>query len=302
MSVFITGGSGFVGRHLTLWLQDQGYEVTVLSRSEEHASRLPPGVKHIIGDPTQEGPWQEQAAGHDVFVNLAGASIFSRWTKQYKKIIRDSRVLTTRSLVKALTMRQSQEPAVLVSTSAVGFYGNRGDEEISEDSPPGKDFLAQVCKEWEAAALEAEVHGARVVRARFGIVLGRRGGALEIMLTPFRLGAGGRLGSGRQWFSWIHQADLAAALAFCIKNPQISGAVNCTAPNPVTNRELTKALARQLKRPAILPAPAFMIKLILGEFGSLLLEGQRVLPGRLVQAGFQYRFPALPQALADLLD
>ena len=301
MDIFVTGGSGFVGAALCQGLRDQGHQVTVLTRSARAAAALPAGVGACLGDPTQPGAWQNEAARHQGFVNLAGASIFNRWSDDYKRLILDSRIKTTRHLVQAIGLRQAGDRAVLVSASAVGYYGFRGDEELDESSPPGEDFLASVCRAWEDEAMAAEGYGARVVRARFGIVLGDGGGALEKMLPLFRAGLGGPLGSGRQWFSWIHRRDLAAALLFCLADPNLAGPVNCAAPGPVTNRALAKALGRALGRPAFLPAPGFAIRLALGEFGSVLLEGQRVLPRALLAAGFAFALPSLEAALADLL-
>ncbi|MEW5913386.1 MAG: TIGR01777 family oxidoreductase [Thermodesulfobacteriota bacterium] len=299
MQVLVTGGSGFIGRTLCRRLMEGGHQVSVLSRSPEAAARLPQGARAIIGDPSRSGDWQAQAAAHQGFVNLAGASIFGRWNPDYKALLRSSRILTTRHLVEAVA--KAPGPKVLVSASAVGYYGFHQDEELDESSPPGGDFLAQLCVDWEAEALLAARRGARVVITRFGIVLGQGGGALSQMLPLFRFGLGGILGSGRQWFSWIHQADLAAAIVFCLER-ELAGAVNCTAPAPVTNRQLTKALAKAVHRPAFLPAPALAVKLLLGELGTVLLEGQRVLPRRIMQAGFQFRFPTIQAALEDLLD
>jgi uncharacterized protein (TIGR01777 family) len=301
MDIFVTGGSGFVGKTLCQHLLDRGHEVTVLSRSAESSARMPRGVGHCLGDPTRPGPWQEEAARYQGFINLAGASIFERWTPAHKANILGSRVQSTRNLVQAMARRNDPEPATLVSASAVGYYGFRGDEELTEDAPPGEDFLAQVCRQWEEEASRAGDLGAKVVRARFGIVLGAGGGALSQMLPIFRKGLGGPLGHGRQWFSWIHQADLVEAIIQCLESPELAGPVNCAAPNPVTNRELARALGRALKRPAFLPAPGLAVKLLLGEFGSVLLEGQRVLPAKLMADGFSFRFPTIDQALADLL-
>lgn len=301
MEVFVTGGSGFVGRGLCQGLLAQGHGVTVLSRSASAAGRLPPGVKVCQGDPGQPGPWQEEAARCQGFVNLAGASIFQRWSDPYKHLILESRVSATSHLVQAMARRAAPGQAVLVSASAVGYYGFRGDEELDEHSPSGEDFLSHVCQQWESQAQQAESQGARVVRARFGIVLGDQGGALAQMLPAFRLGLGGALGGGRQWFSWIHQQDLVAALLFCLSHPEMGGAVNCTAPTPVTNRQLTKALGRALHRPAVLPVPGLAVRLALGELGTVLTKGQRVLPRRLTALGFGFAFPTLEQALADLV-
>lgn len=299
MEVFITGGSGFVGSALCAGLLADGHRVRVLSRSYRASTRLAQGAEAVIGNPNRPGPWQEAAATADAAVNLAGASIFGRWTKQYKQMILHSRVNTTRNLVDALA-RGGKKP-VLVSASAVGFYGFHGDEELDETDPPGEDFLARVCRAWEDEAMRAESFGARVARARFGIVLGRRGGALGQMLPLFRKGLGGRLGNGRQWLSWVHQADLAAAVLFLLRQPDAAGAYNLTAPEPVTNRDFTRTLAKVLHRPALLPAPGLAVRLVLGEFGNVLLKGQRVLPARLRQAGFSFAFPTVDQALRDLL-
>lgn len=302
MEILITGGSGFVGRALALGLRARGHQVTVLTRSATAARGLPEGVDFCLGDPTQTGAWQAEAVRHQGFINLAGASIFGRWTQDYQRQIRDSRVLSTRHLAQAIARRPAdQPPAVLISASAVGYYGFHGDEVLDESAPAGEDFLARVCRDWEAEAQAAEAAGARVVRARFGIVLDAGGGALGQMLPLFRLGLGGPLGSGRQWFSWIHRRDLVSALLFCLDNPQIAGPVNCVAPGAVTNRELAQALGRALRRPAFLPAPGFAVRLALGEFGSVLLEGQRVEPKVLRQAGFAFAFPRLDQALTDIL-
>lgn len=301
MEVFVTGGSGFVGCALCAALLNQGHQVTVLSRSAQASQRLPKGVGYCLGDPTEPGPWQAEAARHQGFVNLAGASIFQRWTPAYKKTILDSRVRSTRNLVQALESRHSPEPAVLVSASAVGYYGMTGDQELDESSPGGPDFLAQVCRQWEAEATQAQHAGARVALTRFGIVLGEHGGALDQMLPLFRRGLGGPLGSGRQWFSWIHQRDLVAALALALSDPRVQGPMNCTAPQPVTNRQLARALGKALDRPAWLPAPAFAVRLALGELGSVALAGQRVLPRLLLALGFEFGFPTLEAALADLL-
>ena len=301
MEIFVTGGTGFVGGALCRVLIKAGHQVTVLSRSKRSAESLAQGVNHTIGDPSQPGAWQEDAAQCQGFINLAGASIFGRWDDKYKKLLRSSRIHTTRHLVEAIASRQARTPAVLVSASAVGYYGFCGDETLDESSPPGDDFLAQLCLDWEAEALRAQDAGARTVLARFGIVLGQGGGALGQMLPIFKMGLGGRLGSGRQWFSWIHQADLVRALLHCLDNPDLNGPVNCTAPKPVTNLELTKNLGKVLGRPAFFPAPGFAVKLMLGEFGSVLLEGQRVLPSKLANSGFTFLYAELGDALEDLL-
>ena len=299
MDVFLTGGSGFIGTALCHALLADGHEVTVLTRRLESAAHLPPAVGRCLGDPTRPGAWQEEAARHQGFVNLAGASIFGRWSRGYKEVLRRSRIASTRNLVAALA--ECEEPPVLVSASAVGYYGPHGDEELDESAPPGEDFLARLCRDWEAAAQEAEAQGARVVRARFGIVLGWRGGALARMLRAFRLGLGGPLGSGRQWVSWVHLDDVVEAVLTCLEHPTLAGAFNFTAPAPVTNRELTRTLGRVLGRPSWLRVPAWVVRLVWGEMGSVLLTGQRVLPRALERAGFVFRHPELEGALRDLL-
>jgi hypothetical protein len=243
----------------------------------------------------------EKVPYHDGIINLAGASIFGRWTKAAKKAVRDSRLLTTRNLVQALSTRPSKT-AFLFSTSAVGYYGFRDDEELDELSPPGEGFLASLSQEWESAAQEAEKHGVRVVLLRFGIVLGREGGALKQMIPVFRKYMGSPLGSGKQWFSWIHLQDLIGVYLFLIEKRHISGPINCTSPQPVRNRELTKSLGEALGKPTFMPSvPGFLLRLILGEFGSVLLKGQRALPKRLLEEGYRFRFPDLKGALKDLL-
>ncbi|MCU0578709.1 MAG: TIGR01777 family oxidoreductase [Desulfobacterota bacterium] len=300
MKIFITGGTGFVGTSLTKELTAQGHGVTLLTRAIKPGRALPSGAAFLEGNPLQPGPWQRAVPDHDVCINLAGASIFSRWTDAAKKEIRESRLLTTRNLVSALAERKGLE-TLLLSTSAVGYYGFHEDEELSEESPPGTDFLAQVCRDWEAEAQQAEQYGVRVIRCRFGIVLGERGGALDQMLPLFKKGLGSPLGSGRQWFSWIHQRDLSRIFLFLLDRKEVSGPLNCTAPHPVTNKELTRLLAEAVGRPAFLPAvPGFMLKLVLGEFGNVLLTGQRVLPRKLLTLGYEFLYPELKKALQNL--
>ena len=301
MEILVTGGTGFVGRALCRRLLNEGYSVTVLTRTAEAAQKLPRGVNLLLGDPTQPGPWQDEAARHGGAVNLAGASIFGKWSEQYKKLIRDSRVTATANLAEAMGRRPAGAQAVLISASAVGVYGFSDDRPLDEWATPGDDFLAQVCREWEAQARKAEAGGARVVLARFGIVLGAGGGAISQMLPIFSKGLGGPLGSGKQYFSWIHRDDLVSALLFCLQSQDLHGPVNLTSPQPVTNREFTKALGKALGRPAFLPAPGPAVRLALGEFGSVLLEGQRVIPRVLQEAGFAFEHPQLEEALRDLL-
>jgi uncharacterized protein len=302
MKAFITGGTGFVGSHLTKQLLSKNFQVTLLTRAVKPGRFLPAGASYLEGDPTRPGDWQSQVASHEVFINLAGASIFNRWTDDYKKILIESRVQTTRNLVEALSARQGQE-TVLINASAVGYYGFHGDEELSEEDRPGTDFLATLARSWEEEAMKAEDLGVRVIRCRFGIVLGDKGGALDQMVPLFSKGLGSSLGSGSQWFSWIHQQDLSDILLFVIEQKELSGAINCTAPQPVRNSELTKILGEVLRKPTFLPnVPAFMLKLIMGEFGDVLLKGQKVLPKKLLDLGYTFRFPDIRAALTDLLN
>jgi uncharacterized protein len=301
MNVFMTGGTGFVGTTLSEKLLALGHGVTVLTRAAVPEGEGRSGVRYVTGDPTQPGPWQKAVAGHDVIINLAGASIFKRWTKEAKQVIRDSRIKTTRNLVHAIS-GASPKGAVLFSTSAIGYYGFHGDEALDEESTPGEDFLANLSQEWEAEALQAVQHGVRVVICRFGIVLGAGGGALDQMVPVFKKGLGSPLGSGKQWFSWIHEQDLVAIYLFLLDKSDVSGPVNCTAPHPVRNKELTKALAHAMGKPTFMPAvPGFVVKMTMGEFGAVLLEGQKVMPKRLLTLGYPFRFPRIEAALQDLL-
>lgn len=292
MRIIVTGGTGFVGPHLVSRLANDGHEVTVLIRPGEHQANSSSNVSFLQGDPTQEGSWQDAVSRCDAVINLAGASVFTRWTDETKKIILESRISTTRNIVNAIT-----RPISLFSTSAVGYYGFHGDEELIESSPPGNDFLASVAVEWERETLRAREKEARVVITRFGIVLGPKGGALGQMIPLFRKFLGGPIGSGRQWFSWIHIRDLTDAFIFLLAHPDLVGPFNFCSPKPVRNRDLARALGRVLHRPSYLPAPAFMIRLVLGEFGSVILKGQRVIPRRLLDAGYIFQYPEIEDAL-----
>ncbi len=298
MKVFITGGLGFVGTQLCIRLLEQGHEVTVVDRAPRPAPHTPPQVRYVSADTTAPGGWQQALTGQDAVINLAGASIFQRWNEATKKAIYDSRILTTRNLVQAIAERPG---TLLCSTSAVGYYGYRGDEELREDAEPGDDFLARVCVDWEKEANRAADKGARVVLTRFGLVLGKTGGAMGQMIPLFKGFIGGPLGSGRQWFSWVHMQDLLSAFMFVFNEEKISGPVNFCAPNPVRNRELARELGRALSRPSFMPTPGFALRVVLGEFGSVLLEGQRAVPARLQQHGFSFSYPTLPEALREVV-
>jgi uncharacterized protein (TIGR01777 family) len=299
MKVLITGGLGFVGTQLSIRLLERGHQVTVVDHSPEPHEHTPEEVRYVSADTTEQGAWQEEVAAQDGVINLAGASIFKRWNDKSKELMYDSRVLTTRNVVEAMP---GEEGAVLCSTSAVGYYGFRGDEEVLEDGTPGDDFLASLCVDWENEANKASEKGIRIAVTRFGIVLGKTGGALGQMIPAFKRFVGGPLGSGNQWFSWIHMEDLLNAVLFVFENQEISGPVNFCSPNPVQNRDLAKALGKVLSRPSFLTTPGFILKLVLGEFGSVLLEGQRVIPGKLVQHGFTFRYPHIAGALEEVIE
>jgi len=300
MKILIIGGTGFVGTHLTSRFIKDGNGVTILTRSRKGPEKGPEGISYLQGDPTQKGPWQEAIENHEVIINLAGASIFSRWTDEQKKAIRDSRVSTTFNIVEGIPSHPEKK-ITLFSTSAVGYYGFCGDEELVEDSPPGNDFLSRLAVEWEGEALKVKEKGARVVITRFGIVLGEKGGALSQMIPLFKKYIGGPIGSGKQWFSWIYIQDLAEAFVFLMQHPEIAGPVNVCSPNPVRNKELAKALGKALHRPSFIPAPGFMVKWVLGEFGSVILKGQRVIPRRLLDNGFVFQYPEIDQALQSIM-
>ena len=299
MRVLIVGGSGLIGSALAESLVRDSHEAVVLSRSPER-QRLPPGVRAAAWDGRTLGPWVDELGKADGVVNLAGESIFGRWTEAKKRRLWKSRVETSRLVAQAFaTVRR--RPLVLVQASAVGYYGNPGDRSVDEGAPPGDDFLARLAVDWEAASAMVEPLGARRPIARTGIVLSRRGGAMKPLVRAFRSFAGGRLGDGRQPMPWIHEEDEVGAIRFLLESPQATGPFNLAAPEPATNAELSQALARALRRPNWLPVPSFAVRLALGELGETLLGGQRAVPSRLRALGFRFRFPALAGALADLL-
>jgi uncharacterized protein (TIGR01777 family) len=301
MRVFITGATGLVGRRLVEHLRERGDVSVCLSRDAGRAAeRLGPGVEVVAGDPMHWGDWADRVAGCQSVVHLAGESIFGkRWSRGQKQLLRDSRVLSTENVVRAIGQAHAK-PEVLVNASAIGYYGNVPDGDLTEDAPPGDDLLADICAAWEEAAARAEAHGVRVVRLRIGIVLAREGGPVHELLLPFKLGLGGPVGSGRQWMSWIHRDDLVSAIAFLIDRGDLRGAVNGTAPEPVRNREFGRSLGRALHRPAFLPLPAAAVRLLKGEAAYVIATGQRVLPAVLQRAGFAFRYPTCGAALAEL--
>jgi uncharacterized protein len=298
--VAVTGATGLIGRAVVRELQARGDEVTVLTRNEEGAARSLPGTTACAWlDPAEEPAPARALEGRDAVVHLAGEPIAQRWTEDAKQRIRESRELGTRNLVAGLrSVAAESRPRVLVSQSAVGWYGARGDEPVDESEPvPGDDFLAGVVAAWEAEARAAEELGMRVALTRTGVVLAEAGGALEKMLPPFRLGVGGPVAGGRQYVPWIHLDDVAGAILFCIDHERAAGPINLTAPEPVTNRELSKALGRVLRRPAFAPVPGLAVKLLYGEMASIVITGARVIPGRLRELGYGFRRPELEPAL-----
>ena len=297
MNLTISGASGLIGRRLMKTLAADGHALHVLSR---HAgTNLPPGVRLSSWDPARGEPPAESLRDADAVIHLAGEPVAQRWNPAVKQKISASRVESTRNLVLALS-KLPKKPQTLVCASAIGYYGSRGDEVLTESSAPGSDYLADVCVQWEKAAREAEALGIRVVSVRTGIVLDARGGALARMLPPFRMGVGGKLASGRQWMSWIHIADLAALFCYALQN-LVSGPLNGVAPNPVSNADFTRALAAAVHRPALFPVPALALKLLFGEMAEVLLASQRVLPKAAEAAGFRFQFADLGPALADVL-
>lgn len=292
----ITGASGFVGAYLSRALLAKGHHITGLGTSSSHAFEATyENFKWISADTTQPGPWQACVADSDVLINVTGQSIFKPWTRAYKQAIYDSRVLTTRNLVSAMEKKWSGH---LLSASAAGYYGDRGDTVLYETETYGNDFLATVCRDWEAAATAAEQKGATVARMRFGVVLGN-GGALDVMGKAFKAFVGGPLGSGMQYFPWIHIEDLCRAVQFIMSNKG-AGAFNFTSPDALRQKAFAKSLGRALQRPAFMPAPAFMVRLVMGELGTSLLQSQKALPDALNQAGFNFRYPTVHGALEQI--
>jgi uncharacterized protein len=330
MKVIIAGSSGLVGTALVDALAANGDSVVRLARSGSGARKevAAKGSRPFAGEKAERqkgrdgnilsvawnpttcdlegqpfGDEQSKVEGADAVVNLAGASIAGEhWTKERKALIQSSRVHITRELVCSLE-KLDAPPKIFVCASAIGYYGNRGDEALTEESKPGEDFLGRVCQEWEAEAVKAETLRIRTVRARFGVILAKNGGALPQMMRPFKFGAGGRIGSGQQWMSWITLQDVVSFIRYALENRAISGAVNVVAPNPVRNADFARTLGHAMHRPAILPTPAFALEFMFGEMAeALLLSSQRVLPARLGQLGYRFLHPDLPKALAAVLN
>jgi uncharacterized protein (TIGR01777 family) len=308
MRIVIAGGTGFLGTQLAETYAEDGHDVRVLTRGLQpgDARHDPgtgvPGVTRVGWRPDgRAGDWASVLHGADAVVNLAGAGIGDeRWSPERKAVIRDSRIRPTRSLVAAIT-EAPLRPPVFISASGVGYYGAAGAETMTEASPAGHDFLAQLCTEWEAEALRAQSAATRVVLVRSGIVLERSGGVLPRMMMPFRFFAGGAVGAGRQYVSWIHRIDWVETIRWIVDSRELQGPVNATAPVPVTNREFAKALGRAMHRPALMPAPAFALRLVFGEMAdALLLTGQRVLPTCALSRGFHFRYPEIDLAFRGI--
>lgn len=298
MKIFITGATGFVGRQLSTLLLLEGHMVSGVGTRTRQDVIKHENFSYISADTTRQGSWQEALADVDAVINLAGKSIFGRWSDQYKKRIYDSRILTTRNLVDALP---GNKAVIFCSTSATGFYGDGGNDILTESSPAGDDFLARVGQDWEAEALRAEEKDARVVLTRFGIVLGKGGGMMQKVLPAFRFYAGGPLGDGMQWFPWIHMDDLLAAFGFILNNGAVRGPLNFCSPNPVRNLDFSKSLGRVLNRPVFMRTPSLLLRIVMGELAGAVLCSQRVVPEKLLEFGFRFKYPGIEDALAAIV-
>ncbi|MBE9125897.1 MULTISPECIES: TIGR01777 family oxidoreductase [unclassified Coleofasciculus] len=300
MKVAVTGATGFVGSRLVERLLSQGHQPLILTRNRGTAAGLFPNVEIVAYTPTESGSWQQAIAGCDGVVNLAGEPIAeSRWTSEQKQEILNSRKLGTRKIVEAIA-KAEPKPRVLINASAIGYYGTSETATFDETSPSGNDFLAQVCQAWEAEAQNVKDAGVRLVILRLGIVLGN-GGALAKMITPFNLFVGGPIGSGRQWFSWIHRDDLVSLILKALTQDDIEGVFNATAPNPVRMSEFCQKVGEVLNRPSWLPVPDFALEALLGEGAQVVLEGQQVVPKRTTSIGFDYQYPMVKSALVEIL-
>lgn len=306
MRIVVAGGTGFLGSPLAETYAEDGHDVRVLTRalppgeSRHESGTGVPGITRVGWQPNgQTGPWTDAVTGADAVINLAGASLAARrWTPQLKAELRDSRVLSTRSLAAAIR-EAAQPPAAFISASGVGYYGT-GDDAKTEASPAGADFMAHLCEDWEAEAFKAARDGLRIVVTRTGFVLERSGGGLPQMARPFKLFVGGPLASGRQYMSWIHRLDWIEMIRWIVQTPEAAGPINLTAPHPVTNREFARALGRALKRPSLVPAPRLAIKLVVGELADYIVTGQRALPARAQALGYHFRYPEIDIAFRGI--
>jgi uncharacterized protein (TIGR01777 family) len=306
MRVIITGGGGLIGRAMTESLAGDGHEVIILSRNPAKVSQLPAGARAVAWDAKTAAGWGPLADGADAIVNLAGESlkgtgfIPSRWTERRKQLIRQSRLEAGAAVVQAV-QQASRKPKAVLQASAVGYYGPREAEPVGEQDGPGGDFLASVCAAWEASTAEVEQLGVRRAVVRTGLPLTLKGGAFPLLVLPFRLFSGNTFGSGRQFYPWIHFSDAIAAWRYLIENPKASGAYNLSAPNPASNRDFARTLGRVLRRPVWLPVPRFALQLALGEVSTVVMDGQRAEPKKLLKEGFKFSYPDLESALRDLL-
>ena len=299
MKIVIAGGTGFIGKTLVSRLKSQGHEIILLSRGDQPSADS--AVRFCQWDARTLGAWADELEVADAVINLAGAAIAEKlWTKKQKEIILDSRIHATQAIIRAIE-KSTRKPKVLINASAVGYYGNAPEGDITEKSPKGRGFLADVCDRWEKEARGAEKYGVRTVLLRTGMVLGREGGVLSRMIPPFQFFAGGPLESGRQWVSWIHREDVVGILLFALENNAVSGPVNATAPNPLVMRDFCRALGKVLNRPSWFQVPGFVLKLMFGEMSEMLLGGQKVIPQKLLGHHYSFRFPDLPAALIDIL-
>jgi uncharacterized protein len=300
MKVAVTGGTGFIGTRLVERLQAEGHQVLLLVRNRSKVQSRFPDAEVVEYTPKLSGSWQQAISGCDGVINLAGEPLATRWNDSIKQEVLESRTLGTQRIVEAIA-QANPKPSVLVSASAVGYYGTSETDTFAETSSPGQDFLAQVCQGWEAEAEKVKASGTRLSIIRIGIVLGPDGGVLARMMLPFQVFAGGPLGSGEQWVSWIHREDLINLLLKALTDPSIAGVLNGTSPNPVRMNELCQVLGQIVHRPSWLPVPGFALELLLGEAAKLVLEGQRVLPQQTQAAGFQFQYATLQSALAEIL-
>lgn len=299
MKIVLAGATGFIGQRLVQQLQQGGHSLTLLTRHRAISNQT--STPFALWDAKTVGDWARHIDGADAVINLAGEPIAAkRWTHAQKERILSSRLNSTGAIVDAIA-KAAKKPEVLINASAVGYYGDVKEGEVTESHPPAEDFLGTTCARWEQAAREAERSGVRVVLVRTGIVLEQNGGALKKMLLPFRLFAGGPLGSGNQWFPWIHIDDEVGAIAFALANKNLSGPVNLAAPEPTTMREFCKAMGRAMGRPSWAPVPGFALQILLGEMSTMLLGGQKVVPKKLQEAGYRFKFPQLDVALRDVL-
>ncbi len=301
MRILVTGATGFVGRRLCEVLSESGCRVTALSRRPDAARKALPSLSQVFAwRPVEEAPPLESLDQVDAVIHLAGESVVGRWNARKRRAIRESRVRATRNLVGAIGQAQPR-PRTLISASAVGYYGDQGETELTESMPAADDFLGEVCGQWEQEGSRVSEAGVRVVHLRIGVVLAAGGGALDAMLLPARLGLGGPLGSGRQWWSWIHREDLIGMVQHVLANESLSGPFNATSSNPVRQKDFARVMGRVLSRPAFLPTPGIGLKMVLGGFAVELLSSKKVLPDRIQKSGYRFRFPELEPALRDIL-